>query len=287
MQLHRVVAQPVTPSDVVGASRRDDGPEARAVAEHPQVRELVDHDRLEGLRRGEDQPPREGQPAGAGRAPPPRPRVAQRHRRRLDADRGRVLRDLRLDVGPRPRPEPGLEHGAHRTTVARRDPHDQGRLVDADHAGHRRAAGARSRDEVQPVEVAAVAEARAVLEPAPGGEDRPVRGLAREMAAQPRLARGEERHDVALGVAPARPPARGHRHDHAAVRVDDDAQRARPRGAAERVVERAAGEVGDGRGLGRGDHAPRRRSRPVRTPVSWPSSTASPPLTITWSMPPG
>jgi hypothetical protein len=35
------------------------------MTEHPQVGELVDDDRLERLGRGEDQPPREGQPAVA------------------------------------------------------------------------------------------------------------------------------------------------------------------------------------------------------------------------------
>jgi hypothetical protein len=128
VQLHRVVPEPVPPRDVVGSAGRDDRPEAGAVAEHPQVRELVDHDRLERLGRGQHQAPREGQPPGPGRAPPPRPRVAQRDRRGLDADRRRVLRDLRFDVGPRLRAEPGLEHRRDRAAVGWRDAHDQGRL---------------------------------------------------------------------------------------------------------------------------------------------------------------
>ena len=42
---------------VVGQVRRDERPEARAVPEHPQVRELVDDHGLERFRRSEDQPP--------------------------------------------------------------------------------------------------------------------------------------------------------------------------------------------------------------------------------------
>ena len=77
-----VVVQPAPPRPVVRPPDRDERPEARAVAEHPQVGELVDDDRLEGLRRREDEPPRERQPALPRRAPPARAGIAQRDRRR-------------------------------------------------------------------------------------------------------------------------------------------------------------------------------------------------------------
>ena len=96
---------------VVGPARGDDVPEPRPVTEHPQVRELVDDDRLEGLGRRQDEPPREGQSTGARGAAPSRPLIADRHRGRADAEGGRMPTDLLIDGGPGARPEPRLEDG--------------------------------------------------------------------------------------------------------------------------------------------------------------------------------
>ena len=76
MQLERVVAQPVAPPDVVGTPFGHQRPEPRTVTEDPQVGQLVDDDGLEGLGRGQDEPPREREAAAARRAPPARARVA-------------------------------------------------------------------------------------------------------------------------------------------------------------------------------------------------------------------
>ena len=53
------VAQPTPPRLVIRSTGGDEGPERRAVAEHAQMRELVDHDRLEAFARGEHQSPRQ------------------------------------------------------------------------------------------------------------------------------------------------------------------------------------------------------------------------------------
>ena len=55
--------QPAAPDEVVGHSTGDDSPEPRPVAEDPEMGELVDDDRLKRLRRRQDEPPRETQPA--------------------------------------------------------------------------------------------------------------------------------------------------------------------------------------------------------------------------------
>src|SRR4051812_10644299 len=117
MKLDRVVAEPPPPGRVIRTTRRDEPPEARPVPEVAQMRELVDDDRLERFRRGEDQAPRKGQAAIAGRAPPPRPRVAERDRGRLGPERRSVDRDVALDRGPRTRAQPVLEPRRHGTAV--------------------------------------------------------------------------------------------------------------------------------------------------------------------------
>src|SRR6476469_9328660 len=67
MQLQRGGAEPAPPGQVVAPSRRDNRPEPGAVAEDPEMGELVDHDGLQGLRRRQDQAPAEHQPAATRR----------------------------------------------------------------------------------------------------------------------------------------------------------------------------------------------------------------------------
>jgi hypothetical protein len=86
-----------------------------------------------------------------------------------------------------------------------------------------------SRDEAQAVQVAPEADAGTVAKPAARGELGTIPGLGRKMSAQPRLALGEERVHVTLGVRPTAPTSRGHCHDHAALGMDDHAQATRPR----------------------------------------------------------
>ena len=84
VQRVRVPPQPRPVGEVRRPPAGDQRPEARAVPEHPEVRELVDHDRLERARRGQDEAPREHQPAVPRGAPPSAPGVAD-----VDARRGR------------------------------------------------------------------------------------------------------------------------------------------------------------------------------------------------------
>ena len=146
-------------------------------------------------------------------------------------------------------------------------------LAVATDAFHARSPDARpGRLETQSMEVAAIADQGAVLQSAPRRELLARVGLASEVAAEPRLPLREERGDVALRVGPS-PPAGGRdRHDDAALRVDDHAQRARPRRPPERVRDGPARQARDRGLLGgpgcRAGHAPRRRRRPGRCPVS-------------------
>jgi hypothetical protein len=72
MQLHRMVAEPSSPDNMVWSTSRNDRPEPRPVTKDAQVGELVDDDRVEGLGRGKDQPPREGQTTLPRGTPPAR-----------------------------------------------------------------------------------------------------------------------------------------------------------------------------------------------------------------------
>src|SRR5258705_373648 len=88
MELERVGSQPPSPDEVVRKAAGDDTPETWPVAEDPQMRKLVDDDRFEGLGWGEDEAPREAQPALAGGAPPATTLVADRDGGRPDAVAG-------------------------------------------------------------------------------------------------------------------------------------------------------------------------------------------------------
>ena len=197
---------------VVGSPRRDDGPEARAVTEHPQVGQLVDHDRLERLGRGEDQPPREGQAALARGAPPARPLVADRDRGGLTPSAAAWRAISRVDGGARSRLEPGLEDARRRASVA---PARCGRRARPRRARRRgstddRRVPGRAGIEPQPMQLAAVAEQGAVAAGRPGRRARPGPrpGGRGGGAATPRARPGS--HDAALRVAPSRGrPARG------------------------------------------------------------------------------
>ena len=189
----------------------------------------------------------------------------------------------------------GLSHASRTAAVERRSAgaqmDDQLVLVRAADPLDRRPPDARTRrHDAQAVEVAPVPDRGAVAEAAAGRERGAIARLLGQVPPDPRLALGEELPDPALGVRPAASGGERDGDDHAAVRVDDDPQAARPRRAAQGVRDRAAGEPGDGVGLGgghvQGDQV-RRNSRPARSPVSAPSTIAGRPLTNTWSMPIG
>ena len=95
--------------------------------------------------------------------------------------------------------------------------------------------------------LAAVRDEAAVVQRGPVEEPDPGRGLAVEVAPEPRLALREEVHDDAVGTGPAAAGRGGERHDHAAVGVDHDPEPAGPGRTAERVREVAAGQARDAR----------------------------------------
>ena len=57
MQLQGVCPEPPPPDLMVGSPTRDERPELRSVPELAEVREFVDHHRLERFRRRQDQAP--------------------------------------------------------------------------------------------------------------------------------------------------------------------------------------------------------------------------------------
>ena len=280
VQLGGVVAQPAAPDLVVGSARGDHRPEPRAVAEHPQVRELVDDDRLERLGRGEDEPPREGEPALPRGAPPARALVADADRGRGDAERRGVTPDLALDRGPGARLEPRLEDGRGRapvrgatwtmsssssvppirSTVDRRRPTRAGtsrsrcrsprkRIVAPSRSPPRATSSARSR------------ACRSRCRRSHGSRSARNAPTCRSGSAQPRRPAG--------GTVTTTP-----RSGWMTTRRPRDRRR-----ATEGVGERTAGQADDGRGLGRprrqrrrssADRHERRSRRPGRSPVSAP-----------------
>src|SRR5215210_1115142 len=256
------------------------------MAEVAEVCQLVDDDRLERLRRCEDEPPREGQAAVARRAAPPRPGVAQRDRRGLDTEARRVTRQIVLDRGPRARPQPLLEDRADRAAVAARNSDDElVAALRADPDDARATHAIRGIEDPQPMEIAAEPDRRPVRDAAARRHLGELPRLRVEMPPQPLVALAEECFDNPFGSRPASSRRGWEADDDAALRVDRDAETTRARRAAHDVVEAAAREL-DGRGGFGRDHV-RRSSLPGSTPVSRPAITAGRPLTTTSSMPRG
>ena len=189
----------------------------------------------------------------------------------------------------------GLSHASRtargRAPVGRGEVDDQLVLVRPTDPFDRRPPDAGSRrHDAQAMEVAPVPDRGAIAQAAAGRERGAIARLLGQVPPDPRLPLGEELLDPSVGVRPAASGGEWDGDDHPAVRVDDDPQAARPRRASQGVRDRAAGEPGDGVGLGgghvQGDQV-RRNSRPARSPVSAPSTMAGRPLTNTWSMPIG
>src|SRR5438445_13830507 len=118
MELHRVAPEPRPPDEMVGPARCDDAPEARTMAEDSEMGELVDDDRLEGLGRGEDEPPAEHEPALARRAPPAAVRVPQGDCSRIHGQRCGVTGDLGIHGDAGPLSEPRLENAVDPLVIA-------------------------------------------------------------------------------------------------------------------------------------------------------------------------
>ena len=197
-------------------------------------------------------PPGEGQAGLSRGAPPARSLVADAHGSGIDGQRGGMAPDLAFDGGPGAGLEPCFEDGTDRPAVGRRDVDDDLVLLrPTDALDARPPRPGPGRNEAEPVEVATEPDRGPIAKSAAGGEDGPLAGLAGQMAAQPRLAVGQERVDVALWIGPAAATGDGHGHDHASLGMDDHAQPARARRATERVRERATRQACHGGRLGR------------------------------------
>src|SRR3954464_12190051 len=95
------------------------------MSEDAQVRELVDDDRLERLRRSEDKTPREGEPAGARGAAPAGLLIAHGHRGGADGEGRGVASDLGVDRGTGARPQPRFKDCGECAPIRRGETDDQ------------------------------------------------------------------------------------------------------------------------------------------------------------------
>src|SRR3954454_14105926 len=169
MQLEGMRPEPATPDEMVGPSGRDDRPERRAVTEHPEMGELVNDNRVERVRRREDEPPAEHQPTLTRRAAPARSRIADRDRCQPDAERGRVVADRRLDRDRGLRPEPSLEDAVDVVAIANGEADMELEVGRRHHSGNGRSSRC-ALDDPKAMEVASEANRGPVGEPAPSGE---------------------------------------------------------------------------------------------------------------------
>jgi hypothetical protein len=246
-----MAAQPAAPDEMVRAARRDQGPEPRSVPEHAEMGELVDHDRLERLRRREDEPPAEHQAALPGGAAPAASRIANGDRGGSDAEGRRVVLHRRIDRDPGLVPQPSLQDLGHARAIASGERHAQLEPLRRHDPGDRRATGKPrtwrgdprgGRCDPQAMELAPEAERGAVGEAAPGCQ---LGALARpsiQVAADPRLAFPQERLDPRLGMGPAPTVSGRDRDDEPELGVDRDPEVAGPSRVAENVVERRAAQ---------------------------------------------
>ena len=213
---------------------------------------------------------------------------------------GRVAGDRRIEGRAGAHAEPGLEDRGRRAPVAG-DPLDE-QLVAVVAADARDARRARCRGGAATTRtrcgLAAVRDQRG-RRPGRARSSRRARVavLAGEVAADPGLALGEERLDERLGPAPSRgAPRRDASRPRRAPGGSSPAGGGRAasggacsgrsppgRRATARSRSSAAGRCG-GHAVA---HAPRRRRRPGRSPVSTPSRTAGRPFTMTSRIPAG
>jgi hypothetical protein len=244
MELVGVIAKPSPPGDVIRSSAGDERPEARTVAEHPEMSELVDDDRLEGLGWRKHEAPAERQPAGLRRAAPAAPGIADGDPTRSDAERRAVDRDRRLDAVARLVAEPVPHDGVERPIIAARRTDDElsrsGVVEDGGPAGDRRSGSQRH-------EMVASGERdqRPAAERSPGNVGGLSLLLGGQMATDPSLPRLDEiRGEPPAGGGREAPAARD-RDDRPPPAVDDDPDVVRPRRAAQRVGEGTSGKRPD------------------------------------------
>jgi hypothetical protein len=120
------------------------------------MRELVDDDRLEGIRRGQDESPRERQPTFARRTAPSGPLVTDADRRR-ETWRASAWRRISRSIAARARGlnQPSSSTATDRRSGAARVDHDLVLVGTADPLDPRATDGRRRMHDPQPVEIAA------------------------------------------------------------------------------------------------------------------------------------
>jgi hypothetical protein len=162
-----------------------------------------------------------------------------------------VTRDRLLDRRAGPLAQPRFEDRSVRPTLANRTPDEQAVpeiVAEPLDRGPSRSEGRRA--DGHPMKLPEVPDLAAIARPAACCELRPDPGVSIEMAPDPTLAFAEKLHGPALPVDSPGSIGR-HGHDHAALGMDDDPERAGSWGVAEREGYGAAGQVRHGRRLDR------------------------------------
>jgi hypothetical protein len=236
-----MLAQPAPPDDMVRAPAGHDRPETWSMTEHPEMCQLVDHDGFEGLRRGESQPPAEGQPAGPRGAPPPAPGIADRDGDRPNPQGRRVPLDGRLDLRTSTLAEPVPKDSIQGAAVAGRGSNDEQASAGIQEHGGPSGSG-RCRDQGQGVVDATKPQASPGSERATCSVVGKLAGLAIEMTADPDLAFPDELRRDAATLAGGQAAAARDRHEHATPGIHDDPDPPRPRRAPQGVGEDAEGQ---------------------------------------------
>ena len=202
--------------------------------------QLVDDDRLERLGWREDEPPAEHQAAVPRRAPPATGRVAQGNGSRRHAEARGVIPDRRVDREPGLLPQPALEDGTRSIAVASDEPEMELRAGRRDDPRHGRSPAAPGRSDPQPMDLARIADGRAVNEAAAGCQLGSLASLVREMTADPSGPLAEELVDQPFGMRPAAARRGRHADDQPEVRIDRDPEVAGTGRSAEGVLEPGA-----------------------------------------------
>lgn len=164
-----------------------------------------------------------------------------------------MAHNLVPDRRPRPVIEPGGQHAidAIGVPVAEMD-HQLVARVGSDARNGRVADDAGNH--AKGVKVTAVAEARAIGQPAPGTKLIALALVAGDVSTEPALSLGKEATDLPLRVLPATPRRWRDGDDDPAPIVDRDTEAPRPRRPSQRVLDHTTGQARDGPGLVNGRH---------------------------------
>jgi len=223
MKFLRVRPEPTSPHEVIRPVCCNQLPEPGAVTEDPQMRQLVNDDRLESGRRSADQAPRERQRAIPGSAAPARARISQADSLRPDPHFGPMELDRPVDRLGRTLAQPGLKHGCRRPAVSRREPHDKLVLILRPAPLDRGAPGGRvGAHDPEPVDLAEIAKLGEVGDAASPNQYGPLSLQPNEVAADPWLSLGKEALHLPFRVGPTAARRRRDRDHDAMARIDGD-----------------------------------------------------------------